>query len=70
MSVGGAPAFPDDALAAAAKAGPPGVKAKELRDIVLLRKRIGYARLDIGPFLALYALITIGVIGEGIKRNW
>jgi hypothetical protein len=69
MSAKQAVALDDDALAAAAKAGPPGVKAKELRDIVLLRRRIGYARLDIGPFLALYTLITIGVVGEGIKGN-
>jgi hypothetical protein len=46
------------------------VDAKEVEEIVLLRKRIGFSRLDLGPFLVAYALVTAALVNYAIAGQW
>jgi hypothetical protein len=50
--------------------GQPRVDAKELEGIALLRRRRGLARLDMGPFVVGYALITAALIYHAIAGQW
>jgi hypothetical protein len=50
--------------------GPPSVKSKELRGVVLLRSRRGFARLDYGPWLVLYAITTLGLVARAVQGEW
>lgn len=48
----------------------PTVEAKELESIVLLKRRQGLSRLDMGPFAVLYALITLQLLYSAINGQW
>jgi hypothetical protein len=50
--------------------GPCTVDAKEIEEVVLLRRRMGVARLDLGPFLAAYALTTAALLYNAIQGQW
>ena len=50
--------------------GAPGVRSKELRAVVLLRSRRGFARLDYGPWLVLYAITTLGLVARAAQGEW
>lgn len=47
----------------------PGVHAKEIERIVLLQRRLGAARLNLGPFLGLYALLLAALVQQYIKNE-
>lgn len=51
-----------------ANAGPVGVRAKEVDRVVLLQRRIGASRLQLGPFLALY-VVLLAVIAQQYIQN-
>lgn len=67
-----APPLPAEAalIAAQLRGGPPKVDAKELEGIVLLRRRRGFSRLDIGPFVVGYASITAALVYYAITQHW
>ena len=48
----------------------PTVEAKEVEGIVLLKRRQGLARLDLGPFAVLYALITLQLVYRAATGQW
>lgn len=48
----------------------PKVDAKELDSIVLLKRRQGLSRLDLGPFAVLYGLITLQLAYTAITAQW
>lgn len=50
--------------------GPVKVEAKEVEEITLLRRRIGMARLDMGPFLVAYAMITLALVYHAAVGQW
>jgi hypothetical protein len=61
--------MPDRAPGAPPQQGTPGIHAKELVGIRLLNRRIGWQRLDLGPFFALYMALTVAVLVQGIRGN-
>ncbi len=48
----------------------PTVDAKEVESLVLLRRRRGLGRLDMGPFALIYGAITLGLLLNAIAGNW
>lgn len=53
----------------AANDGPVGVRAKEVQRVVLLQRRIGPSRLNLGPFLALYVLVFALLLQQYIQNQ-
>ncbi len=51
-------------------AGLPGVRAKGVQRVVLLRKRAQAQRLDVWPFLAGYLMLAIKIIFHGSQFQW
>ncbi|KAF8062935.1 PDR2 [Scenedesmus sp. PABB004] len=49
--------------------GPPGVKAKEIEAVVLLARRLGAARLNLGPFLAAYAALGAALLQQSLTSD-
>lgn len=58
----------DDLLVVPANEGPVGVRAKEVQRVVLLQRRLGAARLHLGPFLGLYVLL-LAVLAQQYIQN-
>jgi len=46
-----------------------GVKAKEIQQVILLRRRLGMARLVIGPFLLLYILLICLLLQQFVQNK-
>eukprot|EP00775_Hariotina_reticulata_P005162 gene5162-5400_t len=46
-----------------------GVKAKEIQQVILLRRRLGMARLVIGPFMVLYILLICLVLQQFVQNK-
>lgn len=49
--------------------GPVGVRAKEVQSVVLLQRRIGWSRLILGPFLALYVVLLAVTLQQYIQNQ-
>lgn len=49
--------------------GPVGVTAKEVQQIVLLQRRLGAARLNLGPFLALYVVLLALIVQQYVVNQ-
>lgn len=49
--------------------GPVGVHAKEVKRVVLLQRRIGFARLILGPFLVLYVVLLAVVLQQYVQNK-
>lgn len=49
--------------------GPPGVHAKEIERVVLLQRRLGAAKLNLGPFLVLYVVLLAAVAQQYIRNG-
>lgn len=58
-----------DSLAVPDNEGPVGVHAKEVERVVLLQRRIGWQRLILGPFLAVYVLLLAVVAQQYIQNQ-
>jgi hypothetical protein len=54
---------------APANDGPVGVNAKEVQRVVLLQRRMGAARLILGPFLALYVVLLAVLLQQYIQNQ-
>jgi hypothetical protein len=48
----------------------PGVKAKEIERVVLLQRRLGAAKLNIGPFIGLYSLLFAAWVQQYLENGW
>uniref|UniRef100_A0A383WJ86 Cation-transporting ATPase n=1 Tax=Tetradesmus obliquus TaxID=3088 RepID=A0A383WJ86_TETOB len=48
---------------------PPGVKAKEIERVVLLQRRLGAAKLNIGPFIVIYSLLFAAWVQQYIENG-
>lgn len=47
----------------------PGVHAKEIEHVVLLQRRLGPARLNVGPFLGVYAALGAALAQQYITNQ-
>lgn len=58
-----------DDLAVPDNPAPPGVKAKEIERVVLLQRRLGAAKLNIGPFIVIYSLLFAAWVQQYIENG-
>lgn len=58
-----------DALEVPDNVAVPGVNAKEIERVLLLQRRLGPARLNIGPFILLYSVLFAALVHQYLSNQ-